>query len=418
VHVVEGLDDARSLLLAERDENLCRENFLPSEAVALGLKLEALERPKAEERMKAGRPSGNLPQGSTEGRDLPPPGVFACSTCGQEFAGPVWHCPTCSRHCAMKDRLCPGCGSLAPPDPRGRTTERAAEVVGMGRRTYEKAKQVVEAAKAAPERYASLMAQMDQERNVDRAYKKLRWQQQQERLIAESERVELPDEVDLRIGDFREVLADVPDSSVDLVFCDPPEREVDLGAYGALAELAARVLKPGGSLFCYPDPHSLPAILDLMCRHLRFWWMICVRRRPLSVRLPGTPILVEWRPLLWFVNGDHPTDGTRLPDFVELDRFRGRSKAPGWHEREIPATHCIQRLTRPGQVVLDPCVNDGGTLMAALRLKRTAIGVARDPDRAAMAKARAGGLLRTLKRSRPPWRDAQRPTAAEPTSTR
>ncbi len=410
VHVVEGLDDAVSLLVAERDENTERKALLPTEAVTIGERLEALEKPKAEERMKAGRPSGNLPQGSTGGTTLPAPGVFVCGTCGQEFTGRVWHCPNCNRHCSANDRLCPGCGGLAPPDPRGRTAEKAAEVVGMGRRTYEKAKAVVEAAKTAPERYAHVVAEMDRQRNVDRAYKKLRRQQERERLAAEAEKVELPDEVGLRTGDFREVLADLPDDSVDLIFTDPPEGEVGLAAYGALAQLAARVLRPGGSLFCYPDPHALPAILDLMCQHLRFWWMLSVRRRPVSARLPGTSIHAEWRPLVWLVQGDHPTDqGTRLPDVVELDRYRGRSKAPGWHERELPATHCIQRLTRPGQVVLDPWVTDGGTVMAALRLKRTVIGVAANPDDAAAVKARAGGLLRTLKRARPPWRDGRTP---------
>lgn len=44
--------DALSLLKAERDENTCRKDMTPEELVDLGMRLEELERPKAEERMR------------------------------------------------------------------------------------------------------------------------------------------------------------------------------------------------------------------------------------------------------------------------------------------------------------------------------------------------------------------------------
>lgn len=67
--VAANLNDAARLLIAERDENTCREPYLVSEMVALGKALEALERPKAKERMEWAKdggdpPSGNLPEGS------------------------------------------------------------------------------------------------------------------------------------------------------------------------------------------------------------------------------------------------------------------------------------------------------------------------------------------------------------------
>lgn len=59
-YVITNLADARDLLVAERDENTCRKDFTPSEAVALGRELEQLERPKAEARkaQAAGMPRG------------------------------------------------------------------------------------------------------------------------------------------------------------------------------------------------------------------------------------------------------------------------------------------------------------------------------------------------------------------------
>lgn len=52
VRIVEGLDDAASRLIAERDENTCRKDMTPSELYALGKALEALERPNAAERQR------------------------------------------------------------------------------------------------------------------------------------------------------------------------------------------------------------------------------------------------------------------------------------------------------------------------------------------------------------------------------
>lgn len=50
VTVADSLSDARALLEAERDENVCRKDMSPAEKVALGRALEELERPAAAER--------------------------------------------------------------------------------------------------------------------------------------------------------------------------------------------------------------------------------------------------------------------------------------------------------------------------------------------------------------------------------
>lgn len=64
----ETRDDALSLLKAERDENTCRKAMTPEELVDLGLRIEELERPKAEAR-KAATQFGGTPQGPTERAD-------------------------------------------------------------------------------------------------------------------------------------------------------------------------------------------------------------------------------------------------------------------------------------------------------------------------------------------------------------
>jgi ParB family chromosome partitioning protein len=127
-YVVNGFPDAVMRLRAERDENTCRKDFTPSEAVAIGKALEELERKKAKERQK--KHGGTAPgrKGDTGG-NLPP--------------------------------------------VKGKTRDKVAEVVGMSPRTYEKAKAVVEAAEADPD-LQPVVEEMDRTGKVDPAHKKVK----------------------------------------------------------------------------------------------------------------------------------------------------------------------------------------------------------------------------------------------------
>jgi len=125
--VAERLGDALKLLEAERDENTCRIDFTPEEAVEMGRSLEKLEGPKAKERMKAG------------GGD-------------KKSAGKI------------------GSSKLDDPIPGiGRTDEKVAASVGMGKDTYRKAKAVVAGAEADPA-LRPLVDQMNATGKVDPAY--------------------------------------------------------------------------------------------------------------------------------------------------------------------------------------------------------------------------------------------------------
>lgn len=129
VRVIAGIDDAMSLLQAERDENTQRKYFTPLEMVDMGRRLEALEKPKAKQRQQQhgktapGRSkdtSGNLPE--------------------------------------LSD---------------GQTRDKVAEALGVGARTYEKAKAVAEAAEQDPEQFGDLAEAMEKSGKVDPAYRKL-----------------------------------------------------------------------------------------------------------------------------------------------------------------------------------------------------------------------------------------------------
>lgn len=119
------LEDA--LLVAERDENTCRMDMKTSEYVALGRKLEEIERPKARARERAGvkvEPSGKIPKGSTKeriGKALGVSGsaytlVNAKLSCGHQASQLIIsdegtsYCASCEREARQNE---PG-GSVVP----------------------------------------------------------------------------------------------------------------------------------------------------------------------------------------------------------------------------------------------------------------------------------------------------------------
>ena len=111
--------DLDQIARGEFAENTFRKDFTLSEAVGIKRALEPIEREAAKERMLAGKPLGNLPQG------------------------------------------------------KGRAADKAAKATGMARRTLEKAEAIVDAAEAEPEKYGRLLADMDRTGRVNGCYERL-----------------------------------------------------------------------------------------------------------------------------------------------------------------------------------------------------------------------------------------------------
>jgi hypothetical protein len=162
VRIAKELKDAVEMLRAERDENTCRKDLTPSEAVAVGRAIEELEKPKAKARQREGQERGRRrQQGDGVGGKLPPTDSGNGKTRAKEDRVPI---------------ILPiiGAGNLPPPKgDKGKTRDRVAEAVGMSGRTYDKAKAVVEAAEKEPDKHAETVKEMDRSGKVDAAYKKV-----------------------------------------------------------------------------------------------------------------------------------------------------------------------------------------------------------------------------------------------------
>lgn len=127
--------DLADPLRAERDENTERKPFAPSELVAIGRRIEEVERDRAKQRQQRTQVNGKLPGG----KPAIGPG---------KFPEPM------------------------KPVENGRAREHVAAAIGISDRTYEKARAVVEAAERQP-MLKPLVEAMDETGNVNGTFKKL-----------------------------------------------------------------------------------------------------------------------------------------------------------------------------------------------------------------------------------------------------
>ncbi|HMF96093.1 MAG TPA: site-specific DNA-methyltransferase [Vicinamibacterales bacterium] len=163
-----------------------------------------------------------------------------------------------------------------------------------------------------------------------------------------------------------------PDS-VDLVFTDPPYHDTTLDLYVDLGTIAARVLKDGGSLITYIAHHRLPEIVAMLqAAGLTFFWPLAITYDSPSpkARMREYGIVVEWKPLLWFVKGRFRCrDDMRWVADRVVSPDREKRFHP-WQQGIAPATYYIEALTRPGELVVDPFCGGGTTAVAAAHTRR------------------------------------------------
>jgi SAM-dependent methyltransferase len=330
----------------ENDENSCRKNFTPSEAVAIARAMEDQETEAAKERQ---RDHGGTAPGKPN-----TPGNF--------------------------------------PGVTGRARDVIAARVGMSGRTLEKALAVVEAAERHPEAYAPLVTQMDRTGKIDRVHKELLHAQKRKhfRNLAATAKPDPEPSVEVWTGDFREEGRRIADESVDLVLTDPPYIEAALPLWDPLGAFAARVLKPGGLLVAYTGHYWFPRCSEAIEKHLRWLWLAVVRLSGPSTEIHALRFQPAFRPVLMFVKGEYKARWF-FRDMLEDDAME-----KGLHEWQqgTPAFRTfIEKFTDQGGLVVDPFAGSGTTLVAAAETGRRAIGIEIDPKHADVARGRVAEAL-------------------------
>ena len=192
--------------------------------------------------------------------------------------------------------------------------------------------------------------------------------------------------LDLRLGDSVEILPSIPGQSVDAIITDPPYPKEFDHVWIGMARESRRLLKDRGNLVTLLGHYQLPFVLDIFKDELRYWW-IGGMNQPTMFKMFGKGVVVRWKPCLWFINGKRRVD---LPD-MPMDMLSPRDPSKALHEWQQPVSwfeHWIERLTLPGETVLDPFMGSGTTGVACMQTGRNFIGIELDPTYYAIAEKR------------------------------
>jgi ParB family chromosome partitioning protein len=207
---------------------------------------------------------------------------------------------------------------------------------------------------------------------------------------------ELPRGIEIRHGDFREVLGDLR-GQVDAMITDPPYLSEYIPLYGELAKLAAELLRPHGVLVVMTPHLHLLEVGNRMTPHLRYRWICTYYMGDTKANVSAAKIATSWKPLLVFTRYD--AENLR---FVCSDYFSAaHNTADGvqkelhhWQQSLDGFTEIVQRFTEPGDLVVDPFLGSGTTALACLQLGRRFVGCDIDAGAVAIARRRVQHALK------------------------
>lgn len=184
--------------------------------------------------------------------------------------------------------------------------------------------------------------------------------------------------IDIRCGDFRTELADLTD--VDAVITDPPYPKEHLPLLADLAKWADDVLAPDGVLAILMGQTWLPDVYRLLKGGRPYRWTACYQTTGAGYVSHPRRVHSQWKPLLVYGGG---------PRFSDLIASTGDDKQHHhWGQNYDAFATIVDRLTTPGQLIVDPFMGAGTTLLAAKQLGRDAIGCDINPDHVNAARER------------------------------
>lgn len=240
-------------------------------------------------------------------------------------------------------------------------------------------------------------------------------------------------------GDCLEVLASLPEASVDLIFADPPYNlsndgvtcqngrmvsvnkaewdksqgfDVDVAFHEAWILACQRVMKPDATLWISGTYHSVYICGFLLQKH-RFKLLNDVSwfKPNASPNLSCRYFTASHETLLWarlneksrhtfnydsMKNGEFPEDALKrenrqMRSVWSIPTTPRREKAHGMHPTQKPE-RLLERIilasSNEGDLVLDPFLGSGTTGIAAVRHGRRFIGIDKEPDYIRLATER------------------------------
>jgi len=211
------------------------------------------------------------------------------------------------------------------------------------------------------------------------------------------------------VGDCLEVLPSLEDETVDLIVTDPPycsqiewdKKDISFQLEW-LAE-AKRILKDGGSIYVFFAPLNMLPVLDWFSRNFTLKNIACWHHPNLygaGMRYGKDRWKSTWDAILYGTKGPKAKHGINVASEAYKRYGRGfdvfiiPDPRPKLHKAQKPL-ELIERLigvsSLKGDLVLDPFLGSGTTMLACVKLARSCIGIEIDPRFAEIARKRCFG---------------------------
>ena len=189
------------------------------------------------------------------------------------------------------------------------------------------------------------------------------------------------DLVEVHHGDFAALSMLIEDGSVDAIITDPPYPAEYLPTWSSLAEVAMRVLKPGGWCIAYSGKQHLDDVMRRMTdAGLIYYWQI-IFKQTVTATIHARKVNTTYKPILLFQKPP-----ITQPDGYFMDIIQGRGMEKDgheWQQSEDGFAWLIEQFTNVGDRIMEPFSGSGTCPAVAKRLSRYCI--AYEIDEAAYA---------------------------------
>jgi len=250
------------------------------------------------------------------------------------------------------------------------TKKEIAKVANVSHDTISKVKKIE--AVATPEVKAQLSTG---EISINQAYQEIKKEEKNQIKLNERDRLaeigkNKKIEIDFRLGDFEEVLKDIPDGSIDCIITDPPYPIEFIECWSKLSRFAKRVLKINGFCIAYSGQMNLPEVIKRMNENLDYYWTFAVYHEGQTQIVNGVNLICRWKPVLIFQNGKKKIQNTFQDYFISEQREKN---GHDWQQSKSGVAYLIEMFTKEGDTILEPFAGSGTTIIAAREKKRNII---------------------------------------------
>jgi 16S rRNA G966 N2-methylase RsmD len=176
----------------------------------------------------------------------------------------------------------------------------------------------------------------------------------------------------IKQGDFRELIKEIPDNSVDLVLTDPPYPKEFLPLWSDLAKESARVLKPSGFLVTYSGSLYIPEVIRKLSEHLEYYYTIALYHKGGTGQNFSVNMWDRFKPIFIYYKQPLKKQETWIENLIE-------SPVPDktmheWGQSVEPFVKLLETFSQTNDTILDPFMGAGVVAEACAKTNRNFIG--------------------------------------------